>query len=702
MKRLLCLLLVATALFAKDNSVSKSEADDGWVLLFDGESLLGWTSQGGGRWQVTGGTLVPSSDTGYIQSNSAFTDFTLKFDYRAAADGDCSVVLRAAPDGDPKETGYQLQIGDSKSPWPTGSIVDHFKADPVRPTPGQWHAVEATLSGDHISVNLDGRQVTDGKNSRARGGYIDFSCSKAARAQFRSVMLRPLAMNSLFNGSDLSNWKAVGPAPPKKAGMFKKMMGGGGKQKEAEWSVAGGAIHAQAGQGQLETTAMYDDFVLQVAVKVNSNDKNNHPKTAVYFRGDAGQLFTGYAVDIMNAAKNGQPMPGGTGSLQGLSSPRKAAGNDNQFVTTTIAARGRHIQIWADGIPVSDFQDTRAEGTSPVKDARTTAGTISLQSPDDKANLDFRRIQVAQLPKTLGKGPAQATAIPAPIPAPATAAPGQPAFQLPPPDPNKPRIAQLMSQALATNDPQQQEQLYAEILRLDPSNQAAFSGHQQAQQKIEEARAKQQQEQQQAEQASQSEAGKQAKGEEALQNAETAFLNKDLKTAQTQINVADSLLSGNPTVSQLRSRIDAAIAARDRIRYMASGVGLAALIAAVILFIRSRGMKEPYLEVIDGLDKGKLYNLDQDIMHIGAVAQDGGNKNEIVVRDVERMISRFHCEVHKHDGKLFLVDCGSANGTSVDRQPVKAGKPVRLKSGSRLELAGTCTLRIGFQRPKKG
>jgi acyl transferase domain-containing protein len=257
-----------------------------------------------------------------------------------------------------------------------------------------------------------------------------------------------------------------------------------------------------------------------------------------------------------------------------------------------------------------------------------------------------------------------------------------------------------MSQALATNDPQQQEQLYAEILRLDPSNQAAFTGHQQAQQKIEEARAKQQQEQQQAEQVSQSEADKQAKGEEAKQQAETAFLNKDWKTAQTQIAIAESLLSGNNEVAQLRSRIDAAVAFRDRIRYFATGAGAIALIGAIVLFFRSRGQKEAYLEVVDGLDKGKRYNLDQDIVHIGAVPQDGGNKNEIVVRDVERMISRFHCEIHKHNGKFFLVDCNSANGTTVDNKRVSGGKPVQLKSGARLDLAGTCTLRLGFEKRK--
>ncbi len=700
MKKLLCLLLVAASLWAKDNSVSKPEADDGWILLFDGQSLFGWTPQAGGRWQVIGGTLVPAADSGYLQTNSAFTDFTLKLDYHNAPDSDCSVFLRAAADGDPRETSYPLQIGDTKPQWPTGSVVDYFKADATHPASSQWHTVEATLSGEHISVKVDGRQVAEGKNSRARGGVIGLSCNKANRAQFRNIMLRPLGMNSLFNGSDLSNWKAVGPPPPKKAGMFKKMMGGGGKAKEAEWSVANGMIHGQAGTGQLETTAMYDDFVFQAAIRVNSRDKNNHPKTAVFFRGDPGQIFTGYAMDVMNEYKNGQPLPDSTGAIQGLSAPRKSPAADNQFVTTTIAARGRHIQVWVDGYPVSDFQDTRAEGTAPQKDARTTAGTISLQSPDEKANLDFRRIQIAQLPKTLGKGPAQATAIPAPTLAPVAPAAGQPAFQLPPPDPNKPRIAQLMSQALATSDPHQQVELYAEILRLDPSNQAAFTGHQQAQQKIDEERAKQQQEEQQSEQANQSEAEKQVKGEEARQRAESAFLAGDLKTAHTQIAVADTLLSGNLAVQQLRSRIDAAIQARDRIRYIGAGVGVVAIAGLIVLFLRNRGQKQAYLEVIEGLDKGKRYNLDQDISHIGAVAEDGGNKNEIVLRDVERMISRFHCEIHKQNGKFFLIDCGSANGTSVDRKRVRAGQPIRLKAGSRVELGGTCALRIGLERQK--
>ncbi|HLW86635.1 MAG TPA: family 16 glycoside hydrolase [Candidatus Sulfotelmatobacter sp.] len=707
MKKLLCLLLVAASIAAADNSVSKPEADDGWILLFDGESIFGWTQQAGGHWAATGGVLAAAGDGGYLQSNGAYSDFQLQLSYRSsAADADCSVFLRAASDGDPADTGYQLQIGDARSDWPTGSIVDHIKAEAAHPALNQWHTLEATLSAEHITIKLDGRQVADGKNSRARAGVVALGCRKAGKVQFRDVRLKPLGAKVLFNGSDLSGWKPVGAPPPKKPGKLKKLVGGGGKPKDAQWSVATGAVHAQGGIGQLESTAMYDDFVLQVAARVNSH-KGDHPKTGIFFRGDAGQLATGYEVSVMNEYKGGnrsQALAESTGGLKGLQPPRKVLGDDNQFSTITVAAHGRHVEVWVDGYPVTDFYDTRAEGTSPLKAARTTAGTISLLSPDEKANLDFRNIRLNQLPAKLGKGPAEAVAIqppPVAVPPPPAPAPGQPVImQGPAADPNKPKVQGLMAQSFATSDPEQQKKIYQQILELDPSNAAAATGLQTAQQKIDAANAQQAQQQAQQQQQSQTEAEKETEGEAARQKAETAFLSGDLDTAHKQIGVAQKSLSGNSGVQELASRIEAAIQSRTRLRMLWGGVGFAAIIGLITAWWASRGKKDPYLEVIEGMDKGKKYNLDQEVVHIGAVAEDGGNKNEIVVRDLERMISRFHCELHTRDGKFYLIDCNSANGTRVDGNRASPGKPVRVKSGARIELGGTCTMRLGWEKKK--
>lgn len=708
MKRLLSLLLVAVTLAAGQSTNLKALADGGWILLFDGGSLFGWTTGPGAIWKGGDGTLVPASNGATLRSNSAFADFILRLDYRTAgSDANCTLSMRAAIDGDPTDTGYPLQIGEGKAGWPAGSITGKFKADDVHPAVGQWHTLEATLAGDHISVQLDGRKVTDGKDSRAKAGVFVLTCGNAGRAQFRNILLRPLLAKNLFNGSDLSGWKEVGPPPPKKAGLFKKMIGGGGKVKEAQWSVTGGAIHGQGGTGQLETTTMYDDFVLQLAVRVNNpKGKEDHPSGGVGFRGDAGQLFTGYDVPLLNDYRNGnrsQALPESTGGLKGLQPPRRVVADDNHYFMETIAAYGRHIEIWVNGFPVSDYQDTRAEGTSPQRDARTTAGTISLQVPDEKADLDFRSIQVSQLPKMLGKGPAEATAVqPPPVAVPAAPAAGQPGMPaMPQTNPNQAKVQALMAQALATSDPQRQQEIYTQILLLDPSNAVAFAGRQQAQQKIDEQNSKVAQEQAQQQQQTQTEAQKQSEGETAKQKAETAFLSGDLDTAHTQIGVAEKDMSGDPTIEDLKGRIESAIQARTRMRFLWGGIGIAALLGLIAAWWKTRGKKTAFLEVIEGLDKGKKYNLDQEVAHIGAVAQDGGNKNEIVVRDLERMISRFHCEVHKRNGKFFLIDCGSANGTRVDGKRAEAGKPVPLKNGSRADLAGTCTLRVGFEKKKQ-
>src|SRR5205085_12348873 len=101
---------------------------------------------------------------------------------------------------------------------------------------------------------------------------------------------------------------------------------------------------------------------------------------AIFLRGDPGQLFSGYQAEVENEIS--------TGGIAGLKGPRKVLGADNEFFTETIAARGRHFEIWVNGYPVTEFDDTRPEGPSTAKAARTAAGSISLQAPDENSNLD--------------------------------------------------------------------------------------------------------------------------------------------------------------------------------------------------------------------------------------------------------------------------------------------------------------------------
>ena len=72
------------------------------------------------------------------------------------------------------------------------------------------------------------------------------------------------------------------------------------------------------------------------------------------------------------------------------------------------------------------------------------------------------------------------------------------------------------------------------------------------------------------------------------------------------------------------------------------------------------------LELTRGFEEGRLYPIDKDLVRIGAVAQNGAQKNDIVIQDMEHSISRFHCEVARKNGQLYVTDLKSSNGTRLN------------------------------------
>ena len=61
------LVLFAAPVGAADNELTEKERADGWVLLFDGKSLDGWTTSAVGR-----STMRPSGVKSLIGSNGSF------------------------------------------------------------------------------------------------------------------------------------------------------------------------------------------------------------------------------------------------------------------------------------------------------------------------------------------------------------------------------------------------------------------------------------------------------------------------------------------------------------------------------------------------------------------------------------------------------------------------------------------------------
>jgi hypothetical protein len=385
----LLLLLAAIPLAAQPNTLTPQEAEEGWLLLWDGSSFFGWEFHGDTNWGARDGVLrAASGGAGWLGTTATFGDFHLKLEFRTAADGNSGVFLRSDRGGQPHRTGYELQIYDNQPQgFNTGSLVFYEKAQPAKLIPDEWNQYDIRVEGSHFVVNLNGKVILDGHNPTHAGGVIGLQFNPDKPIEFRSIKLRPLGLEPLFNGTDLRGWTKV-DRPQRPA--------------EHNWSAVDGMLHVEKGAGQLETEKEFTNFVLQLGVRTNPPNAELHPNSGVFFRGDKGAFWSGYESQIRNEYQYDDPkIPRdyGTGAIYLRGPAREIVAKDGEFFYKTIVANGRHMSVWVNGIQVTDFEDSRPEGNNARNQARLQGGVISLQAHDPTTNIDFKNIRAAELPR---------------------------------------------------------------------------------------------------------------------------------------------------------------------------------------------------------------------------------------------------------------------------------------------------------------
>lgn len=174
------------------------EAAGGWKAIFDGQSLNGWTPIGDAKWQVRDGVIVADAGgDGWLCTNSVFTDFLLKCEFRNIVQGNSGVFLRVPKKGAPypaPEHGYELQINNEEPKYATGSIENYIqRLKPVSPTPDVWHRLEIQAVDDHFVVTLDGEKVLDGRDATFKSGHIGLQYHKDSKIEFRDIKIQSLS-----------------------------------------------------------------------------------------------------------------------------------------------------------------------------------------------------------------------------------------------------------------------------------------------------------------------------------------------------------------------------------------------------------------------------------------------------------------------------------------------------------------------------
>jgi hypothetical protein len=389
MNACLMLLLAAVPLLSQPNTLTPQEVEQGWVLLWDGRTFFGWEFHGDANWTARDGVMRAGGPAaGWLGATAMFGDFHLKLEFRTAADGNSGVFLRSARSGQPHRTGYELQIYDAQPQgFNTGSLVFYAKAEPAKLIADEWNQYDILVEGSRFLITLNGKVIFDGHNPTHAAGVIGLQYNSNKPIEFRSIKIKPLGLDPLFNGKDLSGWSKV-DRPQRPA--------------EHNWTVRDGMLHVEKGAGQLETEKEFTNFVLQLGVRTNPPNAELHPNSGVFFRGDKGAFWSGYESQIRNEFQHGDPkIPRdfGTGAIYNQRPAREIVAKDGEFFYKTIVAYERHVSVWVNGIQVSDYEDTRPEGSNARNQARLTGGVFSLQAHDPTTNIDFKDIRAVELPQ---------------------------------------------------------------------------------------------------------------------------------------------------------------------------------------------------------------------------------------------------------------------------------------------------------------
>ena len=369
---------------AEPNTLTPEELAQGWILLFDGETLFGWRAASEANWKVAEGVIsADQGEPGLLVTTSQFGNYVLKVDFRSAPGTNSGVFLRTSPAPKPAEVAgkcYELNIADpATSAFPTGSFVgrqrcrgDHQSTD--------WQTFEVTAAGGRFLVKLDGQEVLDYTDPKPLGrGFIGLQLN-GGKIEFRNVKLKPLGLESLFNGKDLTGWKTY-------------------PEMKSRFTVTPeGWLNVKDGKGQLETEGLYADFTLQLEVFVNGKGLNS----GIFFRSIPGDPMNGYESQIHNGYLEGdrsRPVDCGTGGIFRRQQARKVVADDFEWFYNTIHADDKHMAAWVNGYQVSDWTDPRPPDPNPRRGLRLEAGTIIIQGHDPTTDFSFRNLRIAEIPE---------------------------------------------------------------------------------------------------------------------------------------------------------------------------------------------------------------------------------------------------------------------------------------------------------------
>lgn len=393
------------------NTDSEPSLSDGFISLYNGKNLDGWTARGG---QCTFdamedsiiGTCVPGSPSTYLSTDrDDYTDFIFTTEMKWEIDGNTGVMFRAAHrkgksdreivygpqcemEGFEKDRGWSGGIyGQDAGGWLYPLWLDtHEEARKALKKEG-WNRVTIQAIGKDVKTWVNGVPTAHWIDEEYGKGFFSLQVhsGKQGKIHFRNIKVKELAdeYQDLFSTGDFSKWTSVNA-----------------DQVEG-WTIENSVVERPALKegdkrpGSIITTQHYKNFDLKFDWKISEGGNSG-----VKYR-TVGNLGLEYQV-LDDGVHKDSNLSAGIYALVPAATD-KPYNPGGQWNSGRIIAQGDHVEHWINGVKVAEIEIGSEDWVERFEKSKykehegfgTWTGPIYLQDHNDPVS--FRNVRIKEL-----------------------------------------------------------------------------------------------------------------------------------------------------------------------------------------------------------------------------------------------------------------------------------------------------------------
>ncbi|MEZ6037177.1 MAG: DUF1080 domain-containing protein [Planctomycetota bacterium] len=367
---------------------AQSQHPGGWIDLFDGKTLTGWTQKNGtASYEVVDGTIVGTTAKGspnsFLCSDRFFGDFELEFEVKLRNDElNSGVQIRShsMPSfHNGRVHGYQVEIATNGE---AGFVYDEAGRgwlSPDRDDPhkraafkkGEWNRYRVICFGHDIRTWINDVPIAHLVDGRSPAGFLGLQVHSVGgdpkwQVAWRNLRLRELGDGGgfveLFDGKSLDGWKM--------------------NENPDGVRVQDGNLVVNGERGHLFYDGpvyhhSFKNFELRALVRTKPGSNSG-----IYFHTEfqqEGWPAKGYEVQVNNSQGDWRR----TAGLYAVDDVKEPPAKDDQWFLMQIRVEGKHVQTFVDGKKLVDYTEPDDVKRGGGFEGRLIdRGTFALQAHD--------------------------------------------------------------------------------------------------------------------------------------------------------------------------------------------------------------------------------------------------------------------------------------------------------------------------------